>query len=109
MTGETERKIRLNEKLVGLMGLALRARLVELGFEAVKRNIEKNKIAFVLLSEEISADSAKRIRWIAERHRVPVFAMQDDLPWRTWLGIDRFKIIGMRRGEMARGFLKHLN
>ncbi len=103
-----KKTIRLDEKLIGMMGLAIRARSVELGFEAVKRNLLKNKIAFVLLSEEISADSAKKIRYLAERRRVPVFELEQDPPWRRRLGIEPFKIMGMRRGEMAKGFLKHL-
>ncbi len=100
--------ITLTERQISLIGFAVKSRQAEFGFEAVKRQLLAGKIAFVLLSEAIAADSAKKIRAIAERQRVPVYALQNDTPWRTQLGIERFKIIALHRGPLAKGFFKNL-
>jgi len=100
--------IELTERQVSLIGFAIKSRSAEFGFEAAKRDVLSGKAAFILLSEEIAEDSAKKMRTIAHREGVPVYSMKNDTPWRKKLGIERYKIITLRRGPLAKGFFKNV-
>ncbi len=107
--GETPKQVvTLTERQISLIGFAIKSRRAEFGFEAVKRQLLAGKIALVLLSEDIAADSAKKIEMMATRQRVPVYRMQNDTSWRAQLGIERFKIIALHRGPLAKGFFKNV-
>ncbi len=108
MKYKQEQTIELTERQISLIGFAIKSRHAEFGFEAVKRDLLANKTAFVLLSEAIAADSGKKIEMIAKRQRVPVYHLKNDTPWRQQLGIDRYKIIALRRGPLAKGFFKNV-
>ena len=108
MHNRNSQTIELTERQVSLIGFAIKSRSAEFGFEAAKRDILSGKAAFILLSEEIAGDSAKKMQTIARRQGVPVYFMKNDTQWRKKLGIERYKIITLRRGPLAKGFFKNV-
>ena len=100
--------LELNDQEITLIGFALRARQMVKGFEGVMHHLRKNKIAFVMLSEDISADSKRKVENLARSKQVPVIMLQRGLAWRQRLGIDQFKVLALQRGEISRQFLKKL-
>ena len=100
-------KIVLNSGLVSLIGFARRSHNLESGFEAVRRGIEKRKIAFVLVDESLAENSFKKIISIARRFDTLVLIAQksEDTNLRDTMG---YKILGIHQGELAKGFIDKL-
>jgi len=100
-------KITLNPGLISLIGFAKKSRNLESGFEAVRRGIEKKKVAFLLLDETLADNSFKKISALAQRHDVPVLIVQKKEN-SNLLNTTGYKILGMHQGGLAKGFIDKL-
>lgn len=71
----------MNQKFFQLLGLAMRAGKVISGEEIVVTGIRQGKAKLVLLSEDASANTVKKVMDKAQSYRVPVckMASRDEL------------------------------
>ncbi len=98
----------LDPALAALLGFARKARQVEAGFEAVRRGIEKQKIAFVLVDDSLAENSFKKILAAARQRQTPLLRVRkgEDI---SLLKISGNKILGLHHGGLAKGFWDKLN
>jgi ribosomal protein L7Ae-like RNA K-turn-binding protein len=100
-------KVTLNSGLNSLIGFARKSRALESGYEAVRRGLEKQKIAFILLDESLAESSYKKVINFARIYNIPVFIVlrgeNSSLADSTG-----YKILGMHHGGLAKGFIDKL-
>ena len=105
---ETIPELVLDEQLLGLLGFARRARMLFVGFEAVRRAIARRQAALVLVSRDLGKDNSKKIKFIAHSNNVPLYIISDDTDWRGRSGLFGYKILAVKKGPLAEGFKKKL-
>lgn len=106
MTAPT--RVTLSPALAGLLGLARRAGQLIGGFEAVRRELMRGRMALVLVDEELSDNTLAKVRGAAAAARVPVVtvAAAAGKP-----GLNRQfgkKILALHSGSMADGIVNTL-
>lgn len=60
----------MNDRLLSLLGLSRKAGKIQIGFDPVKDTIETGKTDLVLVASDISANTAKKIKAVAEEYGV---------------------------------------
>lgn len=63
----------MKHKLLSLLGMAERAGKLSPGFSRCSSAIKSSKAQGVLLCSDMSAKTAKEIRFLCDRHRVPLW------------------------------------
>jgi vacuolar-type H+-ATPase subunit F/Vma7 len=100
-------KVTLNSGLNSLIGFARKSNVLESGYEAVRRGLEKQKIAFILLDESLAENSYKKVTNFARIYNTPVFIV---LRGENSSLVDStgYKILGLHQGGLAKGFIEKL-
>lgn len=102
------RKVILNSKLKSLIGFATKARGLENGFEGVRRALAKGKLAVILVDDSLAKDSLRRILKLSRQSRTPLLQVAGDEAGESLFAHCGYKILGVRRGPIAGGFLEFL-
>lgn len=99
-------RVKPDSGTISLVGFALRARQVALGFEAVRRAANHGKLAGVMVTADISSHTLEKVvRAMAHLH-IPVFQTDPSVNWEVHWGIDTHKILGLRKSELGRTIIK---
>lgn len=91
-----------------LIGFALKAGQVVKGFSAVQRSILQQKIQIVLIDATLGKSSVNKIRSACRRGRTPAFVVQRSGDHQLSDISGGIKILGLRRGNIAAGFVDKL-
>ena len=67
----------INNKILGLIGLAARARKVCLGAYSVEERINKNKVKMLIVAEDASQRTKDKFNKIAKEKNVPIIIKGD--------------------------------
>lgn len=62
----------INNKILGLIGLAARARKVCFGADSVEERINKNKVKMLIVAEDASQRTKDKFNKIAKEKNVPI-------------------------------------
>ena len=62
----------VNKKILGLMGLAARARKISFGADSVEEKINKKKIYIVIIAEDSSERTKEKFQKICEQNKIPI-------------------------------------
>ena len=100
-------QVPVDTRTAALVGFALRARQVELGFEAVRRAAIRGKLAGVLVSGNISRHSLEKIIRITLRWEIPLFQTAGAFNWEEAWGLSLHKILGLRKSELGRTVIQN--
>jgi ribosomal protein L7Ae-like RNA K-turn-binding protein len=95
-------RVKPDSGTISLVGFALRARQVVLGFEAVRRAATHGKLAGVMVSADISSHTLEKVVRAMARLHVPVFQTDPAINWGVRWGIDAHKILGFQKSELGR-------
>ena len=68
----------MNDKLIGLLGIARRAGHVMIGFDAVKAALLTSKAKLVLLAADCSPKTEKELRYAGQGKTCPIFTVRAD-------------------------------
>ncbi len=70
-----------NSKILGLIGLAARARKVSFGADSVELEAQKNKVYLIILAQDSSTRTKEKFQKISEKYNIPIIITQtiDDL------------------------------
>lgn len=66
----------VNNRILGLLGLATRAGKIVFGSEAVIETIHKNKAKLVILATNTSNKTKENIKYICEKKQVPIIEFE---------------------------------
>lgn len=99
-------KRRDNTSILGLLGLANRARLTRGGAEAVKESIRKGKARLVILATDASDGTKKWVTRLTDQHSVPLIEQHTSFE----LGVSQDKapkaVISIMNRHFADGIIK---
>ena len=62
----------INNKILGLIGLATRARKICFGSDSVEEKINKNKVKLLIIAEDASQRTKDKFKKMAEQKNVPI-------------------------------------
>ncbi len=99
----------MNDSLRALLGFARKSNNIELGFEAVRRGILKGKIGLILVDEELSKNSFKKIVSLGRKNDIQIFLVNTQEEKTVKLDMPNYKILGLHHGGLLKGFIEKLN
>ena len=103
------RMVSVNETMRALVGFAIKSGQLVAGFEAVSRAVTRNKLEFVLINAHISPRSDRKMVNFLKEKKVPFFKTEPQYDWETLWKIDRWKIVGITRGNLGKSILQKIN
>ncbi len=62
----------INNKILGLIGLAARARKVCFGADSVEERTNKNKVKLLIVAEDASKRTKDKFKKLAEKQNIPI-------------------------------------
>jgi ribosomal protein L7Ae-like RNA K-turn-binding protein len=95
------KEVNLNQKSISLIGFAIKSGKTVSGFEAVRREIEKNKLNGVLIDSNLSKNSIKKLQLYLNKKKIPYFKNSDDTNWKKIWGVATHKIIGFKKSSIS--------
>ena len=85
----------INNKILGLIGLAARARKVCFGADSVEERIKKNKVKMLIVAEDASQRTKDKFNKIAKEKNVPIIIKGDIELLSKTIGKSNKAIIGI--------------
>ena len=65
-----------NSKILGLIGLAARARKISFGADSVELEAQKRKVYLIILAQDSSERTKEKFQKISEKYNIPIIITQ---------------------------------
>lgn len=99
----------INSKILGLIGLAMKAGKVAFGADSVQESIIKKKIKLVIISEDSSERTKKKFIDICEKYNIPIIIDGDIDSLSKTIGKSNKAILGIKDANFAESIQKKYN
>lgn len=99
----------INNKILGLIGLAMKAGKVCFGADSVEENIIKKKVKLVIISEESSERTKNKFTDICKEYNVPVITYGDIDSLSKAIGKSNKAILGIKDINFANSIQEKYN
>lgn len=90
-----------NKKILGMLGLACRARKITFGTDSTLVEIQKNKVKLVIVAEDASERTKKRFLETAKSFNVPIIIFGSIEELSKAIGKQNKAIIGIKESNIA--------
>ena len=90
-----------NSKILGLIGLAARARKVSFGADSVELEAQKNKVYLIILAQDSSSRTKEKFQKISEKYNVPIIITQTIEDLSKAIGKNNKAILGIEDINLA--------
>ena len=90
-----------NNKILGLIGLAARARKVSFGADSVELEAQKNKVYLIILAQDSSSRTKEKFQKISEKYNVPIIITQTIEDLSKAIGKSNKAILGIEDINLA--------
>ena len=90
-----------NSKILGLIGLAARARKVSFGADSVELEAQKNKVYLLILAQDSSSRTKEKFQKISEKYNVPIIITQTIEDLSKAIGKNNKAILGIEDINLA--------
>ncbi len=90
-----------NSKILGLIGLAARARKVSFGADSVELEAQKNKVYLIILAQDSSSRTKEKFQKISEKYNVPIIITQTIEDLSKAIGKSNKAILGIEDINLA--------
>lgn len=94
--------VNIDSKATALISFALKAGKVVKGFESVKKSIQNNSIAIILLDAHISRNTINKMENTVKNTNIPILKTTPDVDWKKLWGIEFHKILGILKGDFGK-------
>jgi ribosomal protein L7Ae-like RNA K-turn-binding protein len=101
-------KITPDQKMTSLIGFTLKAGKFVIGLEAIRKELNKQQISFILVNDEISENTEKKLSKLTRSINVPVLKTSSGTNWKEKWGMENAKILGILKGDLGSNILKIL-
>lgn len=91
----------INKKILGLLGLAARARKVTFGADSTAQEIEKHKVKLVIVAEDASPRTKRKFEEMASKYNVPLILYGQIDTISKAIGKQNKAIIGIKEENLA--------
>lgn len=98
-----------NKRILGLLGIAARARKVVSGADACLEEMKTKKIGFLIVSEEASDKTKKNYLFYAEKYNIPIAIYGEIDQLSKAIGKKNKAIIGVKDINLAKEIEKIIN
>lgn len=98
-----------NNKILGLIGLAMRAGKVSFGADSVEESIVKRKAKLVIISKDSSERTKSKFIEICEKNKLPVIIDWDIESLSKAIGKNNKAILGIKDKNFADSIQKKYN
>lgn len=99
----------INNKVLGLIGLAMKAGKVSFGADSVEESIMRKKVKLVIISKESSERTKNKFKEICEKNKLPVIIDWDIESLSNAIGKNNKAILGIKDANFAESILKKYN
>ena len=90
-----------NSKILGLIGLAARARKVSFGADSVELEAQKNKVYLIILAQDSSSRTKEKFQKISEKYNIPIIITQKIEELSKAIGKSNKAILGIEDINLA--------
>lgn len=98
-----------NSKILGLIGLAARARKVSFGADSVELEAQKNKVYLIILAQDSSTRTKEKFQKISEKYNIPIIIAQTIEDLSKAIGKNNKAILGIGDINLASEIQKIYN
>lgn len=91
----------INKKILGLIGLAARARKICFGADSVELQIKKKKVYLVIVAEDSSNRTKDKFKSLCEEHGIPIIIEGEIEVLSKAIGKSNKAIIGIEDSNFA--------
>ena len=91
----------INKKILGLIGLAARARKICFGADSVELQMQKKKVQLVILAEDSSDRTKEKFKKIGKQQNIPIMIQGEIEVLSKAIGKSNKAIIGIEDGNLA--------
>ena len=98
-----------NSKILGLIGLAARARKVSFGADSVELEAQKNKVYLIILAQDSSSRTKEKFQKISEKYNIPIIVTQSIEDLSKAIGKSNKAILGIEDINLASEIQKIYN
>ena len=99
----------INNNILGLIGLAMKAGKVCFGADSVEENIIKQKVKLLIISEDSSERTKSKFTKLCEKYNVPVIIDENIETLSKAIGKSNKAIIGIKDVNFAESIQKKYN
>ena len=99
----------IDNKILGLIGLAMKAGKISFGADSVEENIVKKKVRLVILSEDSSERTKNKFIEICKKYNIPVIIDGDIETLSKTIGKSNKAIIGIKDINFANSIQEKYN
>lgn len=99
----------INNKILGLIGLAMKAGKVSFGADSVEESIIKGKVSLVILSEESSDRTKEKFVNICKKYKLPIIIYGTIESLSKAIGKNNKAIIGIKDVNLSKSILEKYN
>lgn len=99
----------INNKILGLIGLAMKAGKISFGADSVEENIVKKKVKLVIISKDSSERTKNKFVEICKKYYVPIIIDGDIECLSKSIGKNNKAIIGIKDVNFADSIQKKYN
>ena len=90
-----------NSKILGLIGLAARARKVSFGADSVELEAQKNKVYLIILAQDSSSRTKEKFKKNSEKYNIPIIITQTIEELSKAIGKSNKAILGIEDINLA--------
>ena len=90
-----------NSKILGLIGLAARARKISFGADSVELEAQKNKVYLIILAQDSSSRTKEKFQKISEKYNIPIIITQTIEELSKAIGKSNKAILGIEDINLA--------
>ena len=95
-----------NKKILGLMGLAARARKITFGADATEEEIKQKHVGLVIVATDSSERTKDKFRKLSEEYQIPIIIMGDIEEISKAIGKSNKAIVGIKEKNLSKEILK---
>ena len=99
----------INDKILGLVGLAARARKISFGADSTEEEIQKRKAKLVIVAEDSSDRTKKRFTELCQEFNVPIIFYSNIEDISKAIGKQNKAIVSIKEANIAKQIEKVYN
>ena len=98
-----------NNKILGLIGLAARARKISFGADSVELQAQKKKVYLIILAQNSSVKTKEKFQKISEKYKIPIIITETIENLSKAIGKNNKAILGIEDINLANEIQKIYN
>ena len=98
-----------NNKILGLIGLAARARKISFGADSVELQAQKKKVYLIILAQNSSVRTKEKFQKISEKYKIPIIITETIEYLSKAIGKNNKAILGIEDINLANEIQKIYN